>query len=75
MISRKDLKFVAADKNKNESKFKFKGLSAGLQLWFDLEFDWIEVKFSTREPDFYKKRFKTMMIHKIQIHSRALKFQ
>ena len=25
--------------------------------WFDLDFDWIEVNFSTRDPDFYGKYF------------------
>ena len=28
------------------------------QCWFDLDVDWIEENFSTREPDFYKKIFK-----------------
>ena len=55
MLSQKDLKFIAENKNKNESKFKFQGKSARSQRWFDLEFDWIEVNFSKREPDFYKK--------------------
>ena len=36
-----------------QAKFKFQGLSARSQRWFDLEFDWIEVNFSTREPVFY----------------------
>ena len=36
---RKDLIFDAADKNKNESKFKFQGQSARSQLWFDLDLD------------------------------------
>ena len=35
-IRRKDLKFIAANKNKNEAKFKFQGLSARSQRWFDL---------------------------------------
>ena len=43
------------NKNKNEATFKFQGQSARSQRWFDLEFDWIEVIFSTREPDLYKK--------------------
>ena len=51
--------FDEADKNKNESKFKFQGQSAKSQLWFDLDFDWIDVKFCTREPDFYKKLFQS----------------
>ena len=50
----KDLKFIAANKNENKDKFKFQGLSKISQRWFDLEFDWRKVNFSTREPDFYK---------------------
>ena len=56
-ILRKDLKFVAADKNKNEAKLKFQGRSTIQKRWFDLEFDWIEVNFSTHEPDLYKNFF------------------
>ena len=56
---RKDLLFYAADKNKNESTFKFQGQSARSQLWFDLDLDWIDMNFSTREPDFYKKIFQS----------------
>ena len=55
----KDLKFVATDQNKNEAKFKFQGQSARSPRWFGLDFDWIEVNFSTREPDFYKKLFQS----------------
>ena len=44
-------------KNKNEAKFKFQGQSARSKRWFDLDLDWIEVNFSTREPDLYKKLF------------------
>ena len=39
-ISRKDLKFIAANKNKNEAKLKFRGRSIRSQHWFDLEFDY-----------------------------------
>ena len=59
MLRQKDLKFVAAYKNKNEAKFKFQGQSARSQRWFDLDFDWVEVNFSTRKPDFYKKLFQS----------------
>ena len=59
MIRRKDLIFVATDKNKNGSNFKFQGQSSRSQLWFDLYLDWIEVIFSTREPDLYKKLFQS----------------
>ena len=51
-IWRKDLLFVAADKNKTEAKFKFQGQSTRSQLWFDLDLDWIDINFSTHEPDF-----------------------
>ena len=56
---RKDLKFDAADKNKNEPKFKFQGQSGRSRLWFDIDLDWININFSTREPDFYKKLFQS----------------
>ena len=59
ILRRKDLKCVATDKNKNEAKFKFQGQSARKQRWFDIDFDWIEVNFSTHEPDFYKKLFQS----------------
>ena len=51
------MQFVAADKNKNEAKFKFQGQSARSQLWFDLDLNWVDINFSTCEPDFYKKPF------------------
>ena len=55
MINKKDLKFIAENKNKNEAKFNIQGKSARLRRWFDLEFDLIEVDFSTRQPNLYKK--------------------
>ena len=56
-ISRKYLKFVAENKNKNEAKFKFQGQYARSQCWFYLDFDWIEVNFITHGTDFYKRLF------------------
>ena len=53
------MKFDAADKNKNESKFKFQGQSGRSRLWFDLDLDWIDMNFITREPNFYKKLFQS----------------
>ena len=53
-LSWKGLKLIAANKNKNEAKFKLQYQSARSQRWFDIYFDLIEVNFSTREPDFYK---------------------
>ena len=58
-LCRNDLKFVATDKNKNEAKFKFQGQSERSQLWFDLDLNWVEINFSTREPDFSKKLFQS----------------
>ena len=57
MLRRKDFNIFATDKIKNEAKFKFQGQSAISQRWIDLDFDWIEVNFSTHENDFYKKLF------------------
>ena len=56
-LRRKDFKFIAANRNKNEAKFKFQGQSARSQRWFDLDFNCIEVSFNTREPDFHKNVF------------------
>ena len=53
----KDLKFVATDKNKIEAKFKFQGQCARSKLWFDFDLNWVEINFSTCEPDFYKETF------------------
>ena len=53
------MKFDAADKNKMESQFKFQRQSGRSRLWFDLDLDWIDINFSTREPDFYKKLFQS----------------
>ena len=50
-LRQKYLGFTAENKNKNEAKFKFQGQYAKSQRWFDIDFDWIEVNFSTREPD------------------------
>ena len=57
MILQKNLKTTEANKNKNEAIFKLQGQSAISQRWFDLDLDWIEVNFITREPDFYKETF------------------
>ena len=46
-------------KIKTGSKFKFQGQSSRSQLWFDLDLYWIDMNFSTREPDFYKKLFQS----------------
>ena len=55
MLRRKDLKITEANKNKNESKFKFQDQSVISQRWFDIDSDWIEVNFRTREPELYRK--------------------
>ena len=69
------MKFIAENENKHEAKFKFQGRFAISQRWFDIDFEWIEVNFSTHEPDFYKKYFGAMTIHKIQIHLKYFKLE
>ena len=59
MLRRKDFNFFATDKNKNEAKFKLQGQPARSQRWVDLDLDWIEANFSTRETNYYKKRFQS----------------
>ena len=60
-LSREDLEFISANQNKNEAKFKFQGQYSRSQCWFDLDFDFIGVNFSTPEPDLHNRTF--------QIHS------
>ena len=71
----KYLKLIAENKDKNEAKFKFQGQYARSQSWFDLELYWIGVNFSTHGPDFYRNFFRSMRIHKTQIHLKYFKFQ
>ena len=59
MLHRKDTKVVATDKIKNEAKLKLQDQSARSECWFDLDFDWIEENFSTRDPYFYKIFFQS----------------
>ena len=73
-LRRKDSKFIAENKDKNETKFKFQGQSARSQRWFDLDFDQIELNFITREPGSIRNVFKAMMIHQIQIRLNSFKF-
>ena len=75
MFWRKDLKFDAADKNKNASKFKFQGQSARSQLWFDLDLDWIDINFALVNLISIRNYFKVMKISKTKIHSKHFKFQ
>ena len=37
-LRRKDLTFIAANRNKTEAKFNFQGQSARSQCWYDLDF-------------------------------------
>ena len=53
----KVFKLIAEKMNKNEAKFKFQGLYARSQRWFDLDFYCVEVNFGTGEPDLYKYLF------------------
>ena len=51
MIRRKYLDDKKEKENTN--KYKFQGQYARSIRWFDIEYDSLEEKFSTREPDFY----------------------
>ena len=44
---------------KKGAKFKFQGQPERSQLCLDLDLDWIEIHFSTRDPDFYKQLFQS----------------
>ena len=55
MLRRNDLNITESNKNKNEDKSKFQGQSEKSQRWFDLDSDWIEEYFITREPGLYNK--------------------
>ena len=59
MLRQNNLKITAANKNKNDEKFKFQGQSARSQRWFDLDFGWIKVNFITHEPDLYRRIFQS----------------
>ena len=37
----------------------FQGQSARPKHWFDLDIEWIEENFSTREPQFYQRLFQS----------------
>ena len=37
--------------------YKFEGKSSENKSWFDLDCDWIETTFRTREPEFYRRLF------------------
>ena len=40
-------------------KYLFQEQSARSKHWFDLDIEWFEEKFSTREPQFYKRLFQS----------------
>ena len=52
-LRRKDFKSIAENKDKNESKLNLQGQSARSQRCFDIDCAWIEVNYSTCEPDLY----------------------
>ena len=52
IIRRKDLD-NKKEKEKNR-KYNFLGKSARSICWFDLDHEWVEERFSKREPDLYK---------------------
>ena len=59
MICPKDLNITEKNRNKNEDKFKYQSQYARFKHRFDIDFDWIEKHFSTREPGLYNKIYKS----------------
>ena len=47
---------------------KFQGQSIGSTGWFKLDQGWLKIKFSTLEPDFYKKGLKNIEGQDIEAH-------
>ena len=43
--------------NNNIKKYQFRGQYARSTRWFDLDHEWLEKKFCTREMDFYKQLY------------------
>ena len=44
---------------KTKRKYLFQGQSAKSKYCFDIDIEWVEGNFSTREPQFYKRLFQT----------------
>ena len=42
----------------NNKKYNFQGKSSRSRRWFNLDHEWLEKNFMTREPDFYKNFIK-----------------
>ena len=53
MLRRKYFKIT--ESKTNEAKLKFQRQSARPRSWFDIDLDWIQKNFITREPDLYRK--------------------
>ena len=51
-----------------ELNFNFQEQSARLQLWFELDLEWIEINFALVSLISIRNFFKAMMIRKIIIH-------
>ena len=44
--------------SKSRKTYLFQGHSERSKHWFDLDIDWIEYYFMTREPEFFKRLFR-----------------
>ena len=51
MIHQKDLD--NKKEKENTKKYNFQGQSAGSKCWLDIDHEWSEVNFRTRESEFY----------------------
>ena len=65
------------DKKEKEDtkKYNFQGQSAISKRWFDIDREWLEETFMTREPDFYKNCIKLNIGVMIQNDNKYLKYQ
>ena len=65
------------DKKEREKtkKYNFEGQSARSRHWFDIDHEWLEENFRTREPDFYRNCIKINLGVMIQKHIKYLEYQ
>ena len=60
---------------KKPKKYNFQGQSARSRRWFDLDHEWLEYSFSTREPDLYKNCIELNLGVMIQKYFKYLDYQ
>ena len=56
-------------------KYNFQGKYAISKRWFDLDHDWLEENFMTREPCFYKKTLSNVLGVMVKKHINYFQYQ